>query len=89
MLTAVLMLFFFAFVQHWGTANSKSRKNGPLLSFEEVALKHGTDKVTTHKYQAMYDKYLRVYQGKPIKLLEIGLGCNMVCAKPLIYHLEG
>lgn len=48
------------------------------LGFEEVALKYGTDKVTSHKYQFMYDKYLRDFHGKPIKLLEIGLGCNMV-----------
>lgn len=51
-------------------------KPGP--SFQEVALKYGTDKVTTHKYQFMYEKYLNPLQGKKLKMLEIGLGCNMV-----------
>lgn len=50
-----------------------------LPSFVDVALKHGTDKVTTHSYQHMYDKYLSPLQSRPVKLLEIGLGCNMVC----------
>ncbi|KAF7563234.1 hypothetical protein G7046_g892 [Stylonectria norvegica] len=60
---------------HFGVAAVPTETLAP--SFEEVALKHGTDKVTTHKYQFMYDKYLRSFHGKPIKLLEIGLGCNM------------
>ncbi|KAK5992944.1 8-demethyl-8-alpha-L-rhamnosyl tetracenomycin-C 2'-O-methyltransferase-like protein [Cladobotryum mycophilum] len=46
-------------------------------SFEQVAKKYGTDKVTTHKYQFMYDKYLSGIRDKRLKLLEIGLGCNM------------
>ncbi|KOS23349.1 L-olivosyl-oleandolide 3-O-methyltransferase [Escovopsis weberi] len=46
-------------------------------SFEKIAKKYGTDKVTTHKYQFMYDKYLSDIREKPIKMLEIGLGCNM------------
>ncbi|RDA89907.1 hypothetical protein CP533_2511, partial [Ophiocordyceps camponoti-saundersi (nom. inval.)] len=48
-----------------------------LSNFEDVALKYGTDKVTTHKYQFMYEKYLPSIRGLPVKMLEIGLGCNM------------
>lgn len=47
-------------------------------TFEAIARKHGTNKVTSHRYQSMYEKYLGPLQGKPIKFLEIGLGCNMV-----------
>ena len=47
-------------------------------SFEQIALKYGTDKVTSHSYQHMYDKYLAPVRASPLKMLEIGLGCNMV-----------
>ena len=57
--------------------------------FEELAYEKEnsttsvTDKVTTHSYQTMYGKFLypllwRAKEtGKPIKFLEIGLGCDM------------
>lgn len=47
-------------------------------TFEAVARKYGTNKVTSHRYQFMYEKYLGPLQGKPVKFLEVGLGCNMV-----------
>lgn len=50
--------------------------HGP--SFHEIALKHGTDKVTDHQYHYMYDKYLPAIRNEKIKMLEIGLGCDMV-----------
>ena len=39
-----------------------------------------TDKVTTHSYQFMYGKFLLpyYYQNPSMKMLEIGLGCDMV-----------
>ncbi|KAK6859901.1 hypothetical protein PG995_003537 [Apiospora arundinis] len=46
-------------------------------SFHEIALKHGTDKVTTHQYWLMYDKYFPAIRNKKLKMLEIGLGCDM------------
>jgi len=46
-------------------------------SFHEIALKYGTDKVTTHHYWFMYDKYLPIVREKRVKMLEIGLGCDM------------
>jgi hypothetical protein len=48
------------------------------LSFQEIALNYGTDKVTRHRYQFMYEKYLSLIRDNPIKLLELGLGCDMV-----------
>ncbi|KAK8016139.1 hypothetical protein PG993_014328 [Apiospora rasikravindrae] len=46
-------------------------------SFHEIALKYGTDKVTTHQYWFMYDKYFPSIRDKRVKMLEIGLGCDM------------
>ncbi|PNS15198.1 hypothetical protein CAC42_8199 [Sphaceloma murrayae] len=48
-----------------------------LASFYDIALKHGTDKVTDHSYQDMYEKYLPGLRLQPLKMLEIGLGCDM------------
>lgn len=58
----------------------------PGPSFQEVALKYGTDKVTNHRYQFMYEKYLNPLQGRKLKMLEIGLGCNMVSRRVLFHH---
>ncbi|KAM5342842.1 hypothetical protein ACJ41O_013808 [Fusarium nematophilum] len=64
--------------------NSTTSPDG--TSFKDVALKHGTDKVTAHKYHFMYDKYLKPLQAKPVKLLEIGLGCNMAYGPGASYY---
>ncbi|KAM4058029.1 methyltransferase [Hirsutella rhossiliensis] len=58
-------------------SNASRDTNQQSASFEQVALKHGTDKVTTHSYQHMYEKYLLPLRSLPLKMLEIGLGCNM------------
>ncbi|UNI23682.1 hypothetical protein JDV02_009488 [Purpureocillium takamizusanense] len=55
-------------------------------SFEQVALKYGTDKVTSHSYQDMYDKYLAPVRNSPLKMLEIGLGCNMAYGPGASYY---
>lgn len=52
--------------------------------FEQIARQYGTDKVTTHKYQFMYDKYLSGIRDDQLKVLEIGLGCNMVSMNPTL-----
>jgi hypothetical protein len=51
----------------------------PPKTWYEVAATTKTDKITTHAYDYAYDKYLPQFyaQGK-VKLLEIGLGCDMV-----------
>lgn len=57
------------------------------LSFYEIAIKYGTDKVTDHSYQDMYQHYLPALRHKPIKMLEIGLGCDMSYGPGASYHL--
>lgn len=47
-------------------------------SFKEIGLKYGTDKVTDHHYWFIYEKYLEPLRDKKLKMLEIGLGCDMV-----------
>ncbi|PTB65919.1 hypothetical protein BBK36DRAFT_1120596 [Trichoderma citrinoviride] len=71
-------LFVYAACHQWGSATAEAiqDKFGPRL-FEQTAQKYGTDKVTTHKYQFMYDKYLSGSRDEEVKVLEIGLGCNM------------
>ncbi|CAF1061583.1 unnamed protein product [Adineta steineri] len=46
-------------------------------SFLNVSLTYKTDKVTTHHYDILYEKYLSKYVGSNVILLEIGLGCGM------------
>lgn len=57
-------------------------------SFHDIALKHGTDKVTVHQFWYLYDKYLPAVRDRKIKMLEIGLGCNMV-STPLCNNRQG
>ena len=59
----------------WPLSNGKS--------FYEIAKEKGTDKVTVHSYHEMYEKYLPPLRNKKIKMLEIGLGCDMVSISPL------
>jgi hypothetical protein len=53
-------------------ANNSERK-----SFLDIAKIYGTDKITSHHYEVLYEKYLRKYVGSNVSLLEIGLGCGM------------
>jgi hypothetical protein len=46
--------------------------------FFKVAANTSTDKIRGHKYHHLYDRYLPELRHKPIKMLEIGLGCGMV-----------
>ncbi|CAG8961756.1 hypothetical protein HYFRA_00006299, partial [Hymenoscyphus fraxineus] len=55
-------------------------------SFTEIAMKWGTDKVTTHNYHYMYEKYMEPIRDRKIKMLEIGLGCNMNYGPGMSYH---
>ncbi len=61
--------------------------NSQIQSFLSVARKYNTDKVTTHHYEGMYEKYLRKYVGTNVYLLEIGLGCGMVYGPGASAHL--
>ncbi|KAI0124720.1 hard-surface induced protein 5 [Xylariales sp. AK1849] len=55
-------------------------------NFHEIALKYGTDKVTSHHYWFMYDKYFPPIRHQKIKMLEIGLGCDMLYGPGKSYH---
>ena len=48
-----------------------------IRTFKEIALKSGSDKVTTHHYEFLYGQYLGPLRNSEINFLEIGLGCNM------------
>jgi len=48
----------------------------PHLSFYEIAVKYGTDKVNIHHYEEMYEHKFAPIRHKPLKMLEIGLGCG-------------
>lgn len=52
--------------------------DAPPKTWFEAAATTKTDKITTHAYDYAYDKYLpRIHAQKKVKLLEIGLGCDM------------
>ncbi|KFY08927.1 hypothetical protein V492_05780 [Pseudogymnoascus sp. VKM F-4246] len=55
-------------------------------SFREIGTKYGTDKVTAHRYHHMYEKYLQPLRDEPLKMLEIGLGCDMSYGPGASYH---
>jgi len=55
-------------------------------SFFEIADGHGTDKVQAHHYEQMYERRLAPLRDKRIKMLEIGLGCNMVYGPGASYY---
>lgn len=42
-------------------------------SLQEIGLKHGTDKATTHFYMGNYEKYLSEWRDKEFVMLEIGV----------------
>lgn len=44
------------------------------MTLQEIGLKHGTDKATTHFYMDNYEKYFSEWRGKEFVLLEIGVG---------------
>lgn len=62
--------------------SSKTKPNEP--TWHDLATHHNTDKVNPHSYQDMYDKYLPAFRHKKIKMLEIGLGCDMVSTFPVV-----
>lgn len=52
------------------------QNNSTTGSFYDIGMKHGTDKVTVHRYHTLYEKHIRRYIGSDVVLLEIGLGCD-------------
>ena len=45
--------------------------------FRQIALKHGTDKVTTHHYEYVYGQLIGPIRYENLNFLEIGIGCGM------------
>lgn len=46
-------------------------------SWESLAKRAGTDKVTGHEYEMIYEMWLAPWRHQPVNFLEIGLGCDM------------
>ena len=44
---------------------------------KKIALKNGSDKVTTHHYEYVYGQTVGPIRYEKINFLEIGLGCDM------------
>lgn len=47
------------------------------MNFQEIGLKHGTDKATTHLYMDNYEKYLSEWREREFTLLEIGVASGV------------
>ena len=46
-------------------------------SWESLAIRAGTDKVTHHNYERIYELWLAPWRYEAVNFLEIGLGCDM------------
>ena len=85
----IFFLLFFSWnrpIQEFQTSPLSSCVPSSAPSFWSLAVGVGTDKVglppgifpvASHSYQWAYEKYLRPRRCDELKLLEIGLGCNM------------
>lgn len=47
------------------------------VSWEDLAKHAGTDKVTGHRYEKIYEMWLAPWRHEAVNFLEIGLGCDM------------
>lgn len=94
---AAVLLFIIAFVHQQSEQSEEVRsaitgaankiwpfKSSGEPSFYEIAQSHGTDKVTSHHYEEMYEKYFAPLRHKRIKMFEIGLGCDMVSSVTIL-----
>ena len=70
----LLTLICALLVAHTHGAVARLEKQG---RFQQIALKANTDKVTKHQYGPLYEKYMGPIQHRSLRLLEVGLGCNM------------
>ncbi|RYE27296.1 MAG: class I SAM-dependent methyltransferase [Sphingobacteriaceae bacterium] len=68
--------------------NKSSGTDGcPYMDFYTVGMKYGTDKVDGHLYHHMYSKYFEKTRCDKIKLVEIGLGCDMAYGPGASFYL--
>lgn len=77
MLFASVLALCFIFVAQYVSKDSPSDVRE--ITFSSIAKSHEpiTDKVTVHGYEELYDLYLQYDAEKRVRLLEIGLGCDM------------
>ena len=61
----------------WKSEQALVDKSNKIEIFKKIALKHGTDKVTTHHYEYVYGQIVGLIRYEKINFLEIGLGCGM------------
>ena len=59
-------------------ANGANHQRSRETSFKDVGIMANTDKVRDHEYHNLYEKYLQPLRHRPVRLLEIGLGCDML-----------
>lgn len=69
-----------------GKSNPNQQDSTKSL-FYSIGLRHKTDKVTHHRYEGIYEKYMSQFVGQPINILEIGLGCGMPYGPGASAHL--
>ncbi len=76
--TIVLIIIYYA---------SESNENSSQIDLTEklnrstlfhIGMKYNTDKIYTHHYETLYEKYLSHYRHTSVRILEIGLGCDML-----------
>lgn len=56
---------------------SQHNRSHARESFTAIATRLGTDKVQKHSYQHFYESYFHSLRDSNIRLMEIGLGCDM------------
>eukprot|EP00747_Dinoflagellata_sp_TGD_P169138 gnl/TRDRNA2_/TRDRNA2_197312_c0_seq1.p1 gnl/TRDRNA2_/TRDRNA2_197312_c0~~gnl/TRDRNA2_/TRDRNA2_197312_c0_seq1.p1 ORF type:complete len:285 (+),score=23.93 gnl/TRDRNA2_/TRDRNA2_197312_c0_seq1:24-878(+) len=61
-----------AFVRIRVCKSRAGRRGAVNRNFTEIALRAGTDKVTTHQYGEMYNRFLGPLQDQPLNFIEIG-----------------
>ncbi|KAG8157639.1 hypothetical protein KVR01_012681 [Diaporthe batatas] len=94
-----VLLFIIAFVHQQTEQNEELRsvisgatnriwpfKSPEEPSFFEIAMAQGTDKVDPHHYEDMYEVYFPPLRHKKLKMLEIGLGCDMAYGPGASYY---
>ena len=80
LLTIILVQYYFLKQRQLTFVfNSFHSKNHSYSNdiFKQIALKYGTDKVTTHHYEYVYGQLVAPIRFVEIHFLEIGLGCSM------------
>ena len=73
----IILNVYLLFIHFTQKKNINIIRQNNKHNFKEIALKYGTDKVTTHFYDKIYDAVLEPIRNEKLNVLEIGLGCDM------------